>query len=155
MKSLIFFPAMILCLPHSVTGEVYCFPRRQLVFSFNRRVIYHLKGLWEYIPKSIPSVRLYHDLQRKAGLRFYPKSLMLLYINGFVSTSSTNKWKSFFFEFWIRFCLFELITKKNIQTNGEAGMLTKVQCVMYQWIWLDKLYKLMESFFQYRNHFLN
>ena len=31
--------------PPSVTGEVYCFPRRQLIFSFGRRVIYHLKGL--------------------------------------------------------------------------------------------------------------
>ena len=29
----------------SVTGEVYRFPRRQLIFSFDRRVIYHLKGL--------------------------------------------------------------------------------------------------------------
>ena len=26
--------------PPSVMGEVYCFPRRQLIFSF----IYHLKG---------------------------------------------------------------------------------------------------------------
>ena len=42
--------------PHNVTGEVYCFPRRQLIFRFGRRVIYHSKGLWEYIPKSIPSV---------------------------------------------------------------------------------------------------
>ena len=31
--------------PPGVTGEVYCFPRRQLIFSFGRRVIYHLKGL--------------------------------------------------------------------------------------------------------------
>ena len=45
-----------LCLSSSVTGEVYCFPRRQLNFSFDRRVIYHLKGLYEYIPKSIQSV---------------------------------------------------------------------------------------------------
>ena len=29
----------------SVTGEVYCFTRRQLIFSFDRRVIYHSKGL--------------------------------------------------------------------------------------------------------------
>ena len=32
------------------------FPRLQLIFSFGRRVIYHSKGLWEYILKSIPSV---------------------------------------------------------------------------------------------------
>ena len=42
----------ILCLPPSVTGEVYCFPHRQLIFSFGRRVIYNSKGLSEYIPKS-------------------------------------------------------------------------------------------------------
>ena len=42
---------LLLCLPPSVTGEVYCFPRRQLIFSFGRRVIYYSKGLWEYIPK--------------------------------------------------------------------------------------------------------
>ena len=36
-----------LCLSSSVTGEVYCFPRRQLIFRSGRRVIYHSKGLWE------------------------------------------------------------------------------------------------------------
>ena len=36
---------------------------------------------------------------------------------------------------------------KNIQTNSEAWILVKVQYVIYQWIRLDKLYKLMESFF--------
>ena len=45
-----------LCLPPSVIGEVYCFPHCQLIFSFDRRVMYHLKGLWEYIPKSISFV---------------------------------------------------------------------------------------------------
>ena len=45
----------LLCLPPSVTGEVYCFPRRHLILSFGRRLIYHSKGLWEYISKSIPS----------------------------------------------------------------------------------------------------
>ena len=32
--------------PPSVTeelGEVYCFPRRQLIFSFDRRVVYHFE----------------------------------------------------------------------------------------------------------------
>ena len=52
--------------PPSVTGggggEVYCFPRPQLIFSFGRRVIYHSKGRWVYIPKSIPSVCLYLDI---------------------------------------------------------------------------------------------
>ena len=72
----------LLCIPPSVTGEVYCFPRRQLIFSFGRRVIYHSKNLWEYIPKSIPSVctTIFKGI---SGLHFNLKSLMLN-INGFV-----------------------------------------------------------------------
>ena len=84
-----------ICLFPSVTGEVYCFPRRQVIFSFGRRVVYHSKGLWEYIPKSIPSVCLSvctTIFKLIAGLRFYLKYLMLS-INGFVSTSSINEWK--------------------------------------------------------------
>ena len=57
-------------LPPSETGEAYCFRRRQPIFSFERHVIYHLKGLWEYIPKSIPSVCLYLDLQTNGGTLF-------------------------------------------------------------------------------------
>ena len=52
---------------------VHYFPRQarcQLIFSIDRRVIYHLKGLWEYIPKSIPSVCLYHDLQTNSVISF-------------------------------------------------------------------------------------
>ena len=30
---------------------------------------------------------------------------------------------------------------KNIQTIREAWILIKVQCIIYQWIWLDKLYE--------------
>ena len=69
--------------PPSVTRKAYCFPRRQLIFRFGRRVIYHSKGLWEYIPKLIPSVCT-TIFKRIAGLSFYSKSLML-YINGFVN----------------------------------------------------------------------
>ena len=36
---IIFSLCVSLCLPPSVTGEVYCFPRRQLIFNFGRRVI--------------------------------------------------------------------------------------------------------------------
>ena len=36
---------------------------------------------------------------------------------------------------------------KNIQINSEAFILIKLQFVLNQWIRLDKLYKLMESFF--------
>ena len=72
--------------PAIVMEEVYCFPRRQLIFSFGWCVMY--QGLWEYIPKSIPSVCT-TILKQIAGLCFYHKSLML-YINGFVLTSSTK-----------------------------------------------------------------
>ena len=42
----VIYSSRLLCPPPpSVTGEVYCFPRRQLIFSLGRRVIYHLKGL--------------------------------------------------------------------------------------------------------------
>ena len=47
--------------------EVYCFPHHQLIFRFGRRVIYHSKGLSEYIHseilKSIIFVCLYHVLK--------------------------------------------------------------------------------------------
>ena len=36
---------------------------------------------------------------------------------------------------------------KNIWMNSEALILIKVHCVIYQWIRLNKLYKLMERFF--------
>ena len=101
-----------LCLPPSVTREVYCFPFRQLIFSFGRRVIYHSKGLWEYISKYIPSVCLCvctSVFKRIAGLRVYSKSLML-YINRFVSTSSTNQLKFFFSKFKF---VFELMAEKS------------------------------------------
>ena len=83
-----------LCLPPSVMGEIYCFPRYQPIFSFGRRVIYHTKGLWEYIPKLIQSVCT-TIFKRMALLCFYVKSFML-YINGFVSMSSTIHFKLFF-----------------------------------------------------------
>ena len=50
--------------PPSVTGRVYYFPRRQLIFSFDRRVLYHLKGL------RIHSACLYHNLQTNNGTLF-------------------------------------------------------------------------------------
>ena len=53
-----------------VTGEVYCFPHCKLIFSFGGRVTYHSKGLWEFIPKSIKSVCLYHDHQTNSWTLF-------------------------------------------------------------------------------------
>ena len=45
-----------------------------------------------------------------SGFRFHPKCLML-YINGFVSMSSTNKWKAFF-KFLISFPIIDWKPKK-------------------------------------------
>ena len=77
-----------------VMREVYSFPHRQLILSFGGR-------LWAYISKSIPSVCTTIS-KRIAGLRFYPKFFML-FINGFVSTSSTNQWFFFFSNFELVF----------------------------------------------------
>ena len=73
----------------------------------------------------------------------------VLYINWFVLTSSTNLLKAYF-----KF-VFRIIGRKpeNIQTNSEARILIKVQCILYQWICLDMLYKLTESFFQISESF--
>ena len=51
-----------------------------------------------------------------------------------------------FFKFQIGFWM-NGQKSKNIQTNSDAWILIKVQCVVYQWIRLDKLYKLIDSFF--------
>ena len=51
-----------------------------------------------------------------------------------------------FFKFQISFRNFGW-KPKNIQNNNEAWMLIKLQCVIYQWIRLNELYKQMESFF--------
>ena len=38
-------PKQVIMPPPSVTGEIYSIRRHQLIFSFDRHVIYHLKGL--------------------------------------------------------------------------------------------------------------
>ena len=121
-----------------LTIEAYWLLKR----SFGRRLIYHLKCLWEYIPKSILSVCTM-IFKRIAGLCFYLKSLML-YTNGFVSRSSTNWWKAF-----LKFRIFDR-KPKIFQTNSETWILIKLECVIYQWIRLDKLYKLMEIFLNFK-----
>ena len=59
-------------------------------------------------------------------------------------------------------CRFQKKSKKfgrkpeNIQwIASEAWILIKLQCVIYQWIRLDKLYKQMKSFSKIRILFLN
>ena len=61
-----------------------------------------------------------------------------------------TKWK-LFSKFRIRFRNFGR-KLKNIQKNSEARILITLQCVIHQWIRLNELYKLMESFFfKFRN----
>ena len=54
--------------------------------------------------------------------------------------------KSFFFPSFE--LVFEFVAKnqKNFKMDSEVWILIKVQCVIYQCIWLNKLYKLMERF---------
>ena len=69
----------------------------------------------------------------------------MLHIDGIVPTSSTKKLEPFF-KLQIRFRIDG--RKPNIiQTNSEAWILLKVQCVLYQLIGFDTLYKLIGSFF--------
>ena len=78
-----------LCLPPSITrevlcvaGGVHCFPRRQIIVSFDPRVIYDtpILRLLSEIDSVCLSIRLFvctTILERIAGFCFYPKSLML------------------------------------------------------------------------------
>ena len=63
-----------LCLPPSVTGEVYCFHRCQLIFSFGGRVIYHLKGLRVHSEIDPVCTTIF---KRIAGLHLHHKSLIM------------------------------------------------------------------------------
>ena len=56
--------------PPSVTGKLYCFPLRQLIFSFGRCVVCHSKGLSSRVHSEINSVCLYHDLQTNSWSSF-------------------------------------------------------------------------------------
>ena len=62
---------------------------------------------------------------RIPGLCFYLKCLMS-YINGFVSTSSTNQWKAFF-QFRISFRI-NGWKPKNIQMNSEVNIDQSAMC---------------------------
>ena len=83
-------------MPPPVTEEVYCFLVANLFSALiGVSYLYNLKGLWEYIPKSIPSVWssvCTTILKRIAELHFCPKSIML-YINGFLSISLNELYK--------------------------------------------------------------
>ena len=116
--------------PPSVKREIYSYPRHRLIvrsggrdISFERsfRVHSEIDSVCLFVcPTLRSSVCLYYDLQtikRIADLSFYRKSSML-YINGIVSTSSTNKWESSF-KLQIRFRI-DGREPKIIQTNSEA-----------------------------------
>ena len=63
---------------------------------------------------------------------------------------SIGKLFSIFQKFKFVFDLLAKNRKKYSSKYSEALILIKVQCVIYQWIRLDKLYKLMIFFFQIR-----
>ena len=81
--------------------------------------------------------------KRIAGLHFYPKFLML-YINGFISRGQQRNGK--LFQISNLFLIFGWI-QKLFQKKSEAWILIKLQCVIYQWICLNELFKIMETFF--------
>ena len=53
------------------------------------------------------------------------------------------------------FILINGLKPKIIQTNSEVKILLKFNCAIYQWIRVDKLYKLMESFLKISELFSN
>ena len=69
------------------------FDNCQKLFLKNRKIIYHSKSIWEYIPKSNSSVctRIF----KLAGLCFYPKSLIYTSMDSSWRTLQTN---DFFFQ---------------------------------------------------------
>ena len=60
--------------------------------------------------------------------------------------------RNLFPRFQIHFRIISQI-QKNIQTNSKVRIMNKFQCVTYQLIRFDKLYKLMKSFFQISESF--
>ena len=42
---------------------------------------------------------------------------------------------------------------KNIRASREVWILIKVQCIIYQWIFIDMLYKIMIAFFKISESF--
>ena len=54
-----------------------------------------------------------------------------------------------------KFLLDLAIGQKTKKYSKQIATIYQVQCVIYQWIHLDKLYKLVESFSQVSCSFLN
>ena len=70
----------------------------------------------------------------------------MCYISMDSSRQALQTNEKFFSNF--QFC-FEILTEnRKIYIQVEAWILTKLQCLIYQWIRLDKFYELMESYFQ-------
>ena len=108
--------------PPSVKGEVYCFPRRRLIFRFAVRVIYHSKGLLEFIPKSISS-KCWAVCQ--SASRSWNEELAFVFIlnlrcyTSIDSSRQALQSNGSFFKFKL---VFELLAenRKNIAMNREA-----------------------------------
>ena len=120
--------------PPSVTWEVYCFPHRQLISSFGRRVISFERSL-KFISKSVLFVCTM-IFKRIVGLHFYPWCYASVVSSR--QALQTN---------WKLFSNFNFVFKLLAKNFKTTWILIEVQCITYQWIWIDKLYKLMEFFF--------
>ena len=142
---------IFLCLPPSVTGEVYSF----LVINWFSALIglsYIILKVFESTFRkrfrpSVSPVCLYHDFQTNSGTSFLSQIFHVSYtsMDSFQRVLQTN-WKFFFL---ISNWFLEILVQnlKNIQKNRNSWILIKMQCVKYQWIRLDKLYKQMKSLF--------
>ena len=75
----------------------------------------------------------------------------MLYNNGFAQRALQTNGK-LFFKFQIRFLNFWPKTE-NFSKEFRIVNIDQVQCVIYQLIRLNELYKLMESFFQISESF--
>ena len=125
-----------------------------LIIALARSFIsYTIRKIFErsYIPKSIPSVCSYHDIQTNSWTLFL--SWIFDVIHQWICLNRVPQIIKSFFK--IRICLLIIGWKpENIQTNSEPWILIKVQCVSYISMYLTcKLYKLVESIFQISESF--
>ena len=145
-------PRVSVCREKNRPGFVNISPTLVIDTSTERssRVLQHEnQKIWFFFSKKFEiEFDLYFDLCWRA--EFIQEGLnMHLYVD--IGDASSSLWGStssrFFFsnfEF-----IFEFLAKNRIifQRNSETRILIKLQCVIYQWIRLNELYKLMEKLF--------
>ena len=107
---------------------MYCYPSRRLIVRFGRRVIYHLKGLWEYIPKSIPFICLSVPQSSYEWLAFLFMSNLLCYISMDSSRQALQTIRKLLSNFII---IFESLAQKNIQKDSEASISIKILQILF------------------------